>query len=143
MYFQTKNNNFISPQQIQFNINTINTDIKKMNDNLLLQICNTQWNSNYNFTMYYYAIDELSNRYTEFKKQVENKRNNNNFIFIHPKKNNWKPNVNVSSFTPTFNPQPPKTPYPQLSSTTYKSPHNKNNNVYQLEKQMNNCFLNK
>ena len=146
--FKKENNNFTQntyTEQIPFNNETILQDIKKMDDNYLLSISNTKWDGVSNFTFNYYAIDELCNRYSEFKKQVENKRNNNNFIFTHPIKSNckpdWKPNINVSTFVPTFKPPPPSNPYPRLSSTSYKPPHIRKNVMYQLEKQMNNCFL--
>ena len=74
--FKKENNNFTQntyTEQIPFNNETILQDIKKMDDNYLLSISNTKWDGVSNFTFNYYAIDELCNRYSEFKKQVENK----------------------------------------------------------------------
>ena len=143
----------IVPEQIPFNIDNVVDDLKTTTVDYLLSIVNTKWNGVTHFRLKYFAKDELCSRFPEFKQQVDKQRNsksNTPFVFTDPRKPKWTPNVNGSTFTPTFQPHPPTTPYPQPPPPTtpytkpqpYKPPQMKNDmNV--LENKMNNFFLGK
>ena len=137
--FENTNNYYSEPvpEQIPFNIDTIDDDIKMMSVDYLLSIVNTKWNGVSHFRLKHFAVRELGNRFPEFKQQVDrhrNSRSNDCFVFTDPRKQQLTPNVNgptaipytqLPPLTSYTQPPPPLTPYtqPHPPLTPYTQPH--------------------